>query len=334
MNISANIFDGTISRINYLLCLKVSVKYWEHEHPLPNVPERHNPPHDYPIKRPGFPIGDVLIYPLGLVFIAYIPSMIFFLENWITATLAISLILSFIIVSFGYLKDYKKYRLRKQDKKLKYNQYLKALENYAVKEKKFKIEWKKTMDLWKSDPGYFTDEEVNTELKILIKQLYSSKDDFSAIQVKKFNNIIQRFPVSGIDEIIFSTQISSQNSDGYKEKKISNSGMITNLDSQKKQNFLNLLKKVKEIQDSQMDFNSKTQEIKRILWSEQTASAKLWIGAILGSITGFAVFGTGGVGIAALGGGIGIWGFLAGTTGGVLISSLLQNFESSTDRKK
>jgi hypothetical protein len=40
------------------------------------------------------------------------------------------------------------------------------------------------------------------------------------------------------------------------------------------------------------------------------------------------------VGIAALGGGIGIWGFLAGTTGGVLISSLLQNFESSTDRKK
>jgi len=39
------------------------------------------------------------------------------------------------------------------------------------------------------------------------------------------------------------------------------------------------------------------------------------------------IFGSGGIGIAGLGGAVGIWGGLAGTVGGILISSLIQNFE-------
>ncbi len=68
------------------------------------------------------------------------------------------------------------------------------------------------------------------------------------------------------------------------------------------------------------------------MWTVQSASSKLWIGGIIGTIVGFLIFGTGGIGIAGLGSAIGIWGFLAGTTGGVLISSLIQNFENN-DRK-
>jgi len=334
MSYSANIFEKIINRIYSLLMLKVSVRYWEYEHPLPTVPLGPKPPLEHQIKKPGFPISDLLIYSMGLLFIVYFPSMIFFSENWIIATLAISFILSFIIVSFKYLKDFKKYDLRVKDKKLKYNLYLKELENFEQKKKKFGLEWKKTIDVWKTFPDYFSDEDVDTELKVLIKQLYASKDDLNTSQVRKFNNIIEQFPVSGVGEIKYSKVVSSKNSLTNQEQKFSNNGMLQALDSKKKQKFFVLLQKVKEIQNSSKDFNTKTREIKRVLWTEQTASGKLWIGAILGSLTGFAVFGTGGIGIAALGGGIGIWGFLAGTTGGVLISSILQNFESSTDRKK
>lgn len=56
---------------------------------------------------------------------------------------------------------------------------------------------------------------------------------------------------------------------------------------------------------------------------------KLSIGAALGTLIGLMIFGTGGMVIVALGSGIGVWGFLAGTTSGVLISSIIQNFENN-----
>ena len=41
------------------------------------------------------------------------------------------------------------------------------------------------------------------------------------------------------------------------------------------------------------------------------------------------MFGTGGIGIAAFASSTGIWGFVVGTAGGVLISTLIQNFENT-----
>ncbi len=103
---------------------------------------------------------------------------------------------------------------------------------------------------------------------------------------------------------------------------------ISNLSEKHKTKFLILLKKVEGIQKSNLSSKEKTNEIKRVLWIEQSPKSKLLIGAFLGTIAGFFVFGTGGIGIVGLGSGIGIWGFLAGTAGGVLISSIIQNFEN------
>jgi hypothetical protein len=95
----------------------------------------------------------------------------------------------------------------------------------------------------------------------------------------------------------------------------------------KKSFFLNILRNVKEIQNSNVSYPEKANLIKNELWTRHGVNGKLLIGGLFGTIFGFAIFGTGGIGIAALGGASGFWGFLAGTTGGILVSSLIQNFE-------
>lgn len=103
---------------------------------------------------------------------------------------------------------------------------------------------------------------------------------------------------------------------------------VSKFSEEKKEKLLRLLIQVRDIQNSNLSFSDKKTEIKRILWDEQSTKSKLFIGATLGSLIGLFIFGTGGIGIVALGGGIGISGILAGTAGGVLVASLIQNFES------
>jgi len=102
---------------------------------------------------------------------------------------------------------------------------------------------------------------------------------------------------------------------------------ITNLSNIKREKILELLKKVQNIQKSRLSKTEKASEIKKIMWTNQTPLSKILIGAFIGTIAGVFIFGSGGIGIAGLGGAVGIWGGLAGTVGGVLISSLIQNFE-------
>ncbi|WP_223550513.1 hypothetical protein [Aestuariivivens sp. NBU2969] len=99
------------------------------------------------------------------------------------------------------------------------------------------------------------------------------------------------------------------------------------LSRKQKDKILTLLRRVQEIQNSNLSGTEKAKEIKKIMWTKQSVKSKLFIGGFLGTIIGIAVFGTGGIGIAGLGGAVGIWGFLAGTAGGVIVSSLIQNFE-------
>lgn len=102
---------------------------------------------------------------------------------------------------------------------------------------------------------------------------------------------------------------------------------ISKLSSSKREKLMAILQKVKDIQSSNLTTKEKAKEIKRIMWSDQSTSNKLFIGAFLGAITGLFVFGTGGIGIAALGTGVGVWGWLATAAGGAFISSLIQNYE-------
>ena len=104
---------------------------------------------------------------------------------------------------------------------------------------------------------------------------------------------------------------------------------ISKLSEKQQKTILNLLKEVQMIQKSELTTSEKTSKIKQLLWTSQPIGSKLFIGGFLGTIAGLVIFGTGGIGIAGLGGAIGVWGFLAGTTGGVLITSIIQNFNKN-----
>tara|TARA_R110002167_G_scaffold134709_2_gene320797 strand:- start:4728 stop:5105 length:378 start_codon:yes stop_codon:yes gene_type:complete len=104
---------------------------------------------------------------------------------------------------------------------------------------------------------------------------------------------------------------------------------ISKLSSSKKEKLMVILKKVKSVQSSDFTTKQKAKEIKRIMWSDQSTNSKLFIGAFLGAITGLFIFGTGGIGISALGTGVGIWGWLATAAGGSFIASLMQNYENT-----
>lgn len=108
---------------------------------------------------------------------------------------------------------------------------------------------------------------------------------------------------------------------------------LLKLSKKQRDKFLALLKEVESIQKSNLTTEEKAKEIKKVLWSKRSVKGKLLIGAFLGTITGLVIFGTGGIGIAGLGGAIGVWGWLAGAAGGVLVSSLIQNFEKNNENK-
>lgn len=105
------------------------------------------------------------------------------------------------------------------------------------------------------------------------------------------------------------------------------------LSSSKREKLMSVLKRVQDVQSSNLTAKQKAKEIKRIMWSDQSTNSKLFIGAFLGAVTGLFIFGTGGIGIAALGTGVGVWGWLATAAGGAFISSLIQNYEKKENEQ-
>ena len=107
---------------------------------------------------------------------------------------------------------------------------------------------------------------------------------------------------------------------------------ISKLSNSRKEKLISILKEVKSIQTSELTKKEKVIEIKRVMWTNQSTNSKLFIGGFIGAITGLFIFGTGGVGITALGGGVGLWGWFTTAAGGAFIASLIQNFENKNKK--
>lgn len=124
-------------------------------------------------------------------------------------------------------------------------------------------------------------------------------------------------------------------SDNNEESRISKGiKYFSKLSNSKKEKLISILKSVQKVQASELNVKQKEVGIKKLIWSNQSASSKLFIGAFLGAITGLLIFGTGGLGIVGLGGGIGVWAWLATAAGGTFISSLIQNYEKKAKDEK
>jgi|SRR5690606_6488239 len=334
MNFTIKVFDKILNEIDFLKLQKISFKVWEYDNPLPPFPSKPQPPSTYQIPKPQFKTGDFLLFLFLFACATYIFCLFLVPDMWWEITLIISSSLAFLLVLPSYITDSKRYRERIIERERENSTYRKKLIQYEQEKKNYPDLFKKTVEKWKTHPGYFTEEENNTKIETLLKQLYSNKEILVNHQIEKFNGYLRDHPISEIKPLpLKNNGVKNSKNLGENFSPAQKRNVVDSLDSKKRSELYILLQKVNKIQNSKISSNEKAREIKRILWTEQTASKKLWIGGVLGSLTGLAVFGTGGIGIAALGGGIGVWGFLAGTTGGVLVSSLIQNYEKSATKK-
>lgn len=102
---------------------------------------------------------------------------------------------------------------------------------------------------------------------------------------------------------------------------------LLRLSMKQRENLLNALRQIRDIHKSDLSKGEKVKEIKKCLWIQRSVKYKLVVGAFIGAVTGLAIFGTGGIGVVALGGGVGVAGWLASAAGGVVVASIIKNFE-------
>lgn len=114
----------------------------------------------------------------------------------------------------------------------------------------------------------------------------------------------------------------------YKERLKKAEEYLKKLSGKQREKFLNLLKEIQTIQKSEISQKEKTAQLKLLLWTNQNIKNRLMIGGLLGMLCGAFIFGSGGVGIAALGGATGVSGLLLSAVGGTMVASLISNFES------
>lgn len=221
------------------------------------------------------------------------------------------------------LKQYEDKLRSYQSKKVKYDKDLKEYQN--IKRQNDILKRKKT--------------EIQEELDSIYKILGANKSNLSGKERRLYvESLINKEPIigrvnGGYSYDSFFENADSKTNDSELNERIKKAiDFISKLSRNQRERILSLLKKVQDIQNSKLSSSEKTTKIKRILWTDQSSLSKLFIGGLLGSIGGLMVFGTGGIGIAGLGGAVGVWGFLTGTAGGVLVSSLIQNFEKRGEK--
>ncbi|WP_116695032.1 hypothetical protein [Marixanthomonas spongiae] len=177
------------------------------------------------------------------------------------------------------------------------------------------------LPIQEQNPNYKNSDLNNEELGWYIARKEFEKVLFFSVQLEKNNiNLFIDNPLRKLEE----------------EKNYGNSTSrgieyLTKLSITKREHLLSLLRKINEIQKMELGTKEKAERIKIILWTNQNTKSKLLIGGFIGTMAGLFIFGTGGIGIAGLGGAVGIWGFLAGTSGGVFIASLIENFEKKNE---
>tara|TARA_R110000868_G_C10789163_1_gene756137 strand:- start:99 stop:1109 length:1011 start_codon:yes stop_codon:yes gene_type:complete len=303
----------------------------------PIAPRKPHPPRKDKVLTEGRPAyfqinGIILNAVAWLLPIIYVQFAFFELHFEVTALLVgIAALVTRLIV---HLKETEDFDRKTKAYNLSLKQYEDKLRTYNIQQTKYNTDLKNYQivkqqnDILKREKA-----EIQEELDSIYKILGDNKSKLSAKEKRLYiESLINREPMIGkVNRGSYNSDFEKSNSEPNESElnqRIKKGiDFISKLSEKQRKRILNLLEKVQDVQKSNMESSQKTAEIKRILWTDQSSLSKLFIGGLLGTVCGLMIFGTGGIGIAGLGGAVGIWGFLTGTAGGVLVSSLIQNFE-------
>lgn len=274
-----------------------------------------------------------------LGFLVAIPVFIIWIinDNYLIPTFIIFFIIFFSIQIYQYNTSRTSYNRKVKDNKVKLMKYDHEVEIYK---QKFET-YKRTLQVYNSAiEDYKKEYENNKPLQLAIEKhkkelsfLLSPVVGDEANGFKpRLRDLYKEYLPQNDDDFTNSYQNSRQHLQIPKSNDYSKViNYLNKLSSDKKTDLLKILEEVKEIQNSGLSTIEKTEKIKQVLWMNRSRSSKLVIGGLLGTVFGLTIFGTGGIGVAALGGAVGIWGWLASAAGGVFISSLIQNFEKPSN---
>ncbi len=285
-------------------------------------------PDIYFIKKPVYFEGtNFLRYFIILIIPAIVISYWIFNDNILQYGVLIGIIISLLGLALNYSIEYEEYKKRVNEKNQKLLRHENELNLFHKNIQAYEIQMEKNNKIHLQNKELYNKRnQIEDQIVETLIYLYLNEEES-----KKMMLWLQLSFSYEYHPIFIKFKTSQQNLVTNKPQREMNANVTTNqlknLDPQKQQKFIELLKQVQRIQQSMLSNSEKASKIKEILWTNQSTSGKLWIGAILGSLTGLAIFGTGGIGIAGLGGAVGIWGFLTGTAGGILVSSVIQNYE-------
>jgi len=306
-------------------------------HP-PIAPRRPHPPTKSATLTEGKPdffqvqgiILNAVVWLLPIIYIQFA-----FFEIKPLQTVIIVLIAALATRLFVHIKETDNFDKKKKAYNLSYKQYEEKLSTYNDQKNKYEQDFQQYQIVKRQNDSLKREKaDIQEELDSIYSILGANKSKLSAQEKRLYiQSLFTKEPIvgrvnRGSYDSNFGNSDSKPNDSELNERIKKGIDFISKLSSKQRKRILVLLKKVQDVQNSNLNSSQKTTEIKRILWTDQSRLSKLFIGGLLGTIGGLMIFGTGGIGIAGLGGAVGVWGFLTGTAGGVLISSLIQNFEN------
>ncbi|MCY2687571.1 hypothetical protein [Salinimicrobium sp. TH3] len=305
---------------------------------MPKEPKEPKKPYISRLTKPKFfNLPEFLITVFFISIFLYFPLAWIIPESFFIATLLIASAISLISLGYQYSNALERYNESKKQNETRQREYNNTFKKYRSDY----LEYQRLLDNYNEKVDQYNQELENHKYSRIALESYK-KELIKLIQIKpgdpdkiKYTKAIlglkyeDYLPIQSISTHSTATSTyyeAPKAKDDYINKAIK---YLAGLNFGKKTGILNALEEVQKIQNSNYSTAEKSQRIKRTLWTNQSPNSKLLIGGLLGAVFGLTVFGTGGIGIAALGGAMGIWGWFATAAGGVFISSLIQNFEKS-----
>lgn len=280
---------------------------------------------------------NVIIISICYLIPSFIVVALFFSNKEYSYYLIPTGILTFLTLAFNFSNEMDVYRGKVKKNNLKKSAYARELEEYQRKKNKYEeaiIQYEVKLKEHNEKRDRLSSElkSLKEELGLTLKSRDTDSSELRQVKIDLNSKYKHFLPNKEFQELLRSQANSSilshttypHDGPGYYSKA---NKYFSGLNYKNKSRILDALREVHRIQNSALSDSEKIKNIKYVLWTKQSITSRLAIGGFLGAVLGLTIFGTGGVGIAALGGAVGIWGWFLTSVGGAAVASIISNFE-------